>query len=708
MSSQPSDSKRTVRYLEIDGLRGVAVALVVLFHVYVGRVSGGVDVFLFLSGYFFLGGLLRYFALPDASLNPVWPLWRTVRRLVPALVTLLLAVGITCTAFVQTNTMPIVRQITASLLYVQNWKLAEQAIDYRSASDTASPLQHLWSMSVQGQFYLVAIVLVIVCSLIVRAFGKPHAVGKLALPILAAITVASFIYASHLHNEDQGLNYYSSLSRAWELTGGALAAFIVPRIPVPRWLARLLTFGGLAAIISTGFLLDGAQEFPGPGTLLPLLGALAVILGARERTFTGVVLGSRFCVWLGNIGYSLYLWHWPILIFTLVYLKETEPSIATGTGVIIASILVAWISYRCVELPLRSRQQRPRKSTPVWAHTRAALAQSRASRLRLAGACIVALMVCAVAGMQPLKLQHIVKARSLDFNLAEYPGALSTSSSKNRDKPDVRNVPKNVKPIPPADVAFQMWPKPAVDGCLSRHYDDWSHVQLTKRDADDSDCVYGDPNAKHTMVLFGGSHAEQWFTPLLAAAEQHDFNIRTILRPGCAATLQPTYGLDEGCVEWSEAVLEYLQQDPPDVVVTTSTRPGWENTDYTPNGYVELWNELDQMGSTIIGIRDTPWVVDDDGLSFYPTFCQASGGKDCSFRRDMTLSPINDAELPLSQFANALSLDFSDVLCQSNTCHPIIGNIYVYRDDNHLTDQFASTMSDLFIQRLGPTLEAFT
>ncbi|AZA11699.1 acyltransferase family protein [Corynebacterium gerontici] len=708
MSSRPSDSKRSVRYLEIDGLRGVAVALVVLFHVYVGRVSGGVDVFLFLSGYFFLGGLLRYFALPDASLNPLWPLWRTIRRLVPALVTLLLAVGVTSTAFVQTNTLPIAKQITASLLYAQNWKLAEQSIDYRSASNTASPLQHLWSMSVQGQFYLVAIVLVILCSLVVRAFGKPHAVGKLALPILALITVASFIYATKLHGENQGLNYYSSYSRAWELTSGALAAFVVPHLPIRRWLARILTFGGLLAIASTGFLLDGAQVFPGPGTLLPLLGAFAVILGARERTFTGAFLGSRICVWLGNIGYSLYLWHWPILIFTLVYLKDPEPSIALGTGVIAVSVLVAWISYRCVELPLRSRQQRPRKQTSVWADTRAALATSRASRLRLVGACCIALMVGAVGSIQPLKLQHIAQARSLDFDLKEHPGALSSSSSKDRSTPDVTDVPDGIKPIPPADVAFQMWPKPAVDGCLSREYDGWDHVQLTKRDADDSDCIYGDPNARHTVVLFGGSHAEQWFTPLLAAADHYDFNVRTILRPGCAATLEPTYGLKEGCVEWTKAVLKYLKKNTPDVVVTTSTRPGWENTDYTPEGYVEVWDALDRMGSTIIGIRDTPWVVDDEGLSFYPTFCVASGRENCSFRRDLTLSPINDADVPLGAYSRSLSLDFSDVLCRSNTCDPIIGNIYVYRDDNHLTDHFASTMSDLFIQRLGPTFKALS
>lgn len=149
----------TFRYrYDLDGLRGIAIALVVLYHVFVGRVSGGVDVFLLLSGYFFLGSQLRYAARPNASLNPWWPIWRTLRRLAPALV-LVIGVSYVLVRVFTPKLMntELTKQITATVFYYQNWELARQNADYAAASATTSPLQHMWSMAVQGQFYLMGI-----------------------------------------------------------------------------------------------------------------------------------------------------------------------------------------------------------------------------------------------------------------------------------------------------------------------------------------------------------------------------------------------------------------------------------------------------------------------------------------------------------------------------------------------------------------------
>ena len=210
MAGTTREALRTFRYrYDLDGLRGIAIAFVVIFHVFVGRVSGGVDVFLLLSGYFFLGSQLRYAARPDASLNPWWPVWRTVRRLVPALV-LVLAVTTALVIWLtpELRQISLGRQIVASLFYFQNWELATQEAAYGAASNTVSPLQHLWSMSVQGQFYLLAVVLGVVVTMLVRGGEDRTArtARTVAGPVLIAVTLVSFLYAWWLQDQNQPLN----------------------------------------------------------------------------------------------------------------------------------------------------------------------------------------------------------------------------------------------------------------------------------------------------------------------------------------------------------------------------------------------------------------------------------------------------------------------------------------------------------------------
>ena len=155
---------------DLDGLRGIAIAFVVLFHVFVGRVSGGVDVFLLLSGYFFLGAQLRYATREGANLNPWWPFWRTLRRLVPVLVVVLGATVLTVALITpELRNLNLASQVWACLGYYQNWMLASQGASYGAASNKVSPLQHLWSMAVQGQFSIFAILLATVVALFVPA-----------------------------------------------------------------------------------------------------------------------------------------------------------------------------------------------------------------------------------------------------------------------------------------------------------------------------------------------------------------------------------------------------------------------------------------------------------------------------------------------------------------------------------------------------------
>ncbi len=682
---------------DLDGLRGLAIALVVLFHVFGGSVSGGVDVFLLLSGFFFLGSQIRNADRPGQSINPLHSLWRTARRLLPALLLVLAATTAAVIAwFPQLQSPSMAHQLTASIRYRQNAELANQVQDYAAAGSTSSPLQHLWSMSVQGQFYVAGILIVSAIAFLVRRRnGRPVpalTVRAIALPLLAVATVASFLYAWWLQGESQGLNYYSTWSRIWEITLGGLLIYVAAGARIPAAVRAWLPAVGVAMIVATGFLLDGAQVFPGPWALWPLIGAALVVLGGGTGPVS-TVLASRPIRLLGDVAYALYLWHWPLLILALLAVGANAPGRRLGVAVVAVSLVLAWLTHRFVEKPLMTRGPRPKVGH------RPSLPDDRPSRLRaLAGvgfAAVAALMFV----VSPVQQHRIDSARLTVLDAADYPGARAIL--------DGAPVPDDVPFRPQQDLIAGMFPLPAREGCLSKRGDDPDLVVTVKRHTDESPCVYGDTAADRTIVLVGGSHSEQWFSPLERIAAQEGYRLEVILRPGCATYLSPVWDMPDLCVEWSAAVVDHLAETRPDLVVTTSTRPGFENTDYVPDGYVDFWAALTGMGIPVAAVRDTPWLRDDAGDPYYPTNCVAAGGSpdECGAPRHRVLTGFNPAADVLGAMPLAASLDFSDAVCRPDICPAVIGNIFVYRDDNHLSDQFALSLSDEMLRQLRPLLD---
>src|ERR1700739_1131604 len=239
---QPARDTRATGFYrhDLDGLRGIAIALVAMFHVWFGRVSGGVDVFLALSGFFFGGKLLRAALHPaggrTGSLSPAPEVIRLVRRLLPALVVVLAGCAL-LTVLVQPETRweTFADQSLASLGYYQNWELANTVADYLRAGEAVSPLQHIWSMSVQGQFYIVFLALVFGFAFLFRRRLGDRLRTTFVL-LLSALGVSSFVYAIFAHQASQSAAYYNSFARAWELLLGALVGALIPFIRWPMWL----------------------------------------------------------------------------------------------------------------------------------------------------------------------------------------------------------------------------------------------------------------------------------------------------------------------------------------------------------------------------------------------------------------------------------------------------------------------------------------
>jgi peptidoglycan/LPS O-acetylase OafA/YrhL len=680
---------------DLDGLRGVAIALVAMFHVWFGRVSGGVDVFLVLSGFFFGGRLLRTAMTPGASLWPAPEITRLVRRLLPALVVVLAATAV-LTILIQPETRweTFADQSLASLGYFQNWELASTASNYLRAGEAVSPLQHIWSMSVQGQFYIAFLALIYLFAWLFRRYLGKH-MRPAFVVLLSALTVASFVYAVFAHNADQATAYYNSFARAWELLLGALAGALVSRVRWPMWLRTAAATVALVAILACGALIDGVKEFPGPWALVPVGAAVLFILSAANRhahtdgrlPAPNRLLATAPFVSLGAMAYSLYLWHWPLLIFWLSYSGHDHADFVEGTCVLLLSGVLAWLTMKFVENPLRYRSSGTVQAPAVPL-------RSRLRRPTLVLGSTVALLGVALTATSFTWREHVTVERSAGKELAtlslhDYPGAQALL--------DMAKVPK--LPMRPTVLeAKNDLPQTTEDGCIS----DFDNVDVIN-------CTYGDKSATHTIALAGGSHAEHWITALEVLGRLHHFKVVTYLKMGCPLTTEdvPLVMGDNRpypkCHEWNQRVMAKIIADRPDYVFTTATRP-WniKPGDVMPGTYIGVWQTLSDNHIPVLAMRDTPWMVR-NGKPFFPSDCLARGGDaiSCGIKRSDVLSDHNPTLDFVAQFPLLKPLDMSDAVCRRDICRAVEGNVLLYHDAHHISKTYMRTMTAELGRQIG-------
>ncbi|OBI84286.1 acyltransferase family protein [Mycobacterium sp. E740] len=672
--------------LDLDGLRGVAIALVALFHVWFGRVSGGVDVFLALSGFFFGGRLLRTAMTPGASLSPTPEVTRLIRRLLPALVVVLAASAVlTILIQPQTRWETFADQSLASLGYFQNWELASSASNYLRAGEAVSPLQHIWSMSVQGQFYIGFLAVIFLSALLFRRIFRRHM--RLAFVVLlTALTIASFVYAIFAHDTDQATAYYNSFARAWELLLGALIGALVPHLRWPMWLRTTAAVVALAAILACGAVIDGVKAFPGPWALVPVGATMLFILSAANRVadphtdgrmpLPNRLLATAPFVSLGAMAYSLYLWHWPLLIFWLSYSGHARATFLEGAVVLLVSGVLAWLTTRYVENPLRYRSA----PAPV------AVAPRRRRRPTVVLGSVVALLGVALTVTSFTWREHVLVQRTngeelLALSPQDYPGAAALLARARVPKLPMR---------PTVLEAKNDLPETTEDGCIS----DFDNVDVIN-------CAYGDTNAKRTIALAGGSHAEHWITALDLLGRQHHFKVVTYLKMGCPLTTEkvPLVMGDNRpypkCHEWNEQVMKKIIADHPDYVFTTSTRP-WNIRpgDVMPGTYIGIWQELSDNNIPVLAMRDTPWLVR-NGKPFFAADCLAGGGDpiSCGTKRSDVLSEHNPTLDFVKRFPGLKPLDMSDAVCRKDICRAVEGNVLLYHDAHHISKTYMRTMA---------------
>jgi peptidoglycan/LPS O-acetylase OafA/YrhL len=353
----------------VEGLRAVAVVLVVLYHAGMPGLSGGyvgVDVFFVISGFVITGLLLRERAASGTTDLLVF-YGRRCRRIIPA-ATLVSVCAVLASyhwlGFIRAG--QIAEDARSAALFTANFHFISLGTNYQTAQAPPSPLQNYWSLSVEEQFYLLYPAVFILAAWIVRRVDLRV---KLAV-LLACVAGASFAWSVHQTRVNGVDAFFSPLTHAWELALGGLVAVLGSfLLRLPAWIVPPLTWAGIIAIVSAAYLFDDLTRYPGSAAALPVLGTAAVIIGGTVVARGGAesLLGLAPFRWLGRLSYSLYLWHWPLLTIAAEQAGVARLSLATSMVWVAAALGLSIVTYFVVENPIRHARYLRRTRIPSLA-----------------------------------------------------------------------------------------------------------------------------------------------------------------------------------------------------------------------------------------------------------------------------------------------------------------------------------------------------
>ena len=653
---------------DIDGLRAVAILLVVSYHVWFGRVSGGVDVFLMLSAFFLTRGFVRRMAGP-APVRPIRHLLGVFRRLLPAAaVTLVGILAVVWAVYPEAMRRSVAEQAWASLGYVQNWLLASESVDYYARTDVPSPLQHFWSMSVQGQAFVLWVLLLWGCQVVVRRRGwSPDRVVGV---VFGAVFAISFVYSVVRTASAQQLAYFDTGARLWEFAAGSLLVVALPHVRLGRVARTLVGWAGLAGLLVLGAVLDVQGGFPGFLALWPVLCAAAIVVsgsGETGRFSLAALLSSRPLQAIGRDAYALYLVHWPILVTFLIVNGRTEVGLVGGAGIIALSLLLARVLTWAVDRPVRAwRRSDPSVLVPVAVLTVAAA--------------VVAVPVGAWQ-TSTWAQERAIEARALQTN----PGAAVL-----RD-PSL--------PMPAADAP--LLPLPTLLD------DEWMLLdrECTGEWATDVEALRGTcsetsetPGARQTVVVIGDSHSQQMTSALRPVAEANGWGVVFLIKGGCSMGLDEP-GMDERCDGWREAAIQLVEQVRPDAAMTVVTRSdAGEDDERLRPGIERFLDRMEGAEVEVLGFRDNPRFA----FNMYDCVIEAGDPLDCAVPRSASLADRNPAD-DLDR-AGLQLVDLTPWICPDDLCVGVIGNVAVYRDDNHLTRLYGRSLGPSVAEQLPVTI----
>jgi len=654
---------------DIEGLRAVAILLVVAYHARIPGFNGGyvgVDVFFVLSGYL-ITWLLVWEVETKGSLSLVGFYARRARRLLPAVAFLLFTtafVGFVLYSPLEQRGLATTAFSTAA--YVSNLYFARAATDYLGAGAETNPLLHTWSLSVEEQFYLVWPLLVML-ALGAAPWQTQTANRRRLLVWMVAVSMVSFALSVWLTNIRQPFAFFLSPLRGWEFAVGGLGILLPPlnsllplgkrrnpeHVPVKPQVSAasdVLAWAGILGILVAAALFDRETPFPGVAALLPVLATVAVLRVSHAHAECRVarILSTKPLQVIGRLSYSWYLWHWPVLVLAAAAGGATD--LPARLVLLAVSLVLAEVSYRFIEAPIRHNPALVRRS---------GLSLVMAALITLTGACL------------SLAWRH-----------------LSTMASES---PAQLRFTKAANDIPTLYAA----------GCHADFYD-----------VDAVGCTFGPADSSTTIVLFGDSHAAQWFPALQVIAQHRGWRLLSLTKSACPPVGGSRFDERLGrvyreCQEWQQNVLKRISKIRPSLIVTSGTVYGY-NPNELQQGIESIFGALSNSGGSIIHILDSPHPGFD-----VPTCLARAAWKSpfiltssCGFdARSETMQDLYDIQArATSRYTNVFNYDMTDYICPGGKCLPETGGIVTYRDSNHLTASYSESLAPAIAKQLDQVL----
>ncbi|GAA3338861.1 acyltransferase family protein [Curtobacterium pusillum] len=660
---------------DIQLLRAFAVLAVITYHFWPARLHGGfvgVDVFFVISGYLICGQLFG--ELDRSGTIAVTAFWaRRAKRLLPAAITVIAVTGI---ATVLVLPRPVwqdtFRQLAASAVYLQNWLLASDSVDYLAAENAPTAVQHFWSLSVEEQFYIAVPVLLIAVALVFRRRSRP-AVVRAATVVIVAIVIVSFVYSVVATANTPGPAYFSTGTRAWEFGVGAVAAAVPAAWFENRLTRTAVTVAGAAGLVVSLVAITPSSAFPGAIAAIPVA-ATALLLAARPlpSPSTGAPVVVRFGAAIGDRSYSLYLWHWPALVFARTVSGE-DLGWPVKLLVLVVVVGLAEASLRWIETPFRRRR----------------ITGGRRSMILVASALALTLVVA--TPMQTVATT-IQRASAAELQRAEDRAAAQERCFGAPALQHLDSCTSSGDPLTPSPAA-------AADD-VPAAYGNGCHAPTTGGEA--NVCKLGD--GPRRVALIGDSHAVSWEPAVEAAAKELGWTVSTYTKAACPLTTATTANGDAevraSCAAWRKTMIAKLAAAQPyDLVLTTAsaTAARFDDDASAVAGYRAVWQPLINRGAKIIVLHDVPRAPADalECLTRTPQDPAA-----CSLPRDRAFPSTDLMSEAATGFPGATVLDFTDSLCDDRWCYTAIGGVTVYRDEHHLTTTFARTLAPALIAKV--------
>ncbi|MFN8189182.1 MAG: SGNH hydrolase domain-containing protein [Nocardioidaceae bacterium] len=666
---------------DIQGLRAVAILAVVLYHAHVPFVTGGyvgVDVFFVISGFLISGQLLRQVE-KTGRISFVGFYAGRMRRLLPPLVIVVLATAAAARLWDSIfHVRSVLTDALFTLVYGMNYRLAAVGADYQNANGPVSPLQHMWSLAVEEQFYLVWPLLLGLAAWV----GRRHLKMVVGLVLAAGIGVSLWFSITDTESNPI-LAYFSLHTRLWQFAVGAMVALVAARLSrLPAAVAVPASWLGLAGVLLGVFVYDENTPFPGTAALLPTLATALVIAAGCRQTSMGAerLLDLRPAQAIGLYSYGWYLWHWPMVILIPLAVNAD-----LGWVMLLeVSALALWfavLTQHLVENPTR----RSRMAVRRW------LGLGTGASV-VTGALVVALGITMPAFVGTGASVAASTLRSGDLRQLQH--TLTKAAA-------MEEAPKNLRPAVGEAVSDQ--PASTRDGC---------HADYTQVEQDD--CVYGDPNGQKTLALYGDSHAQQWLPALDALGKKLHWKVVSWTKAACPIADVPVYNDTLGrefteCEQWRTLTAERVENLNPDKVIVSQSDAviGDQVSDVDwADGTAQAVARLRAAGLDVEYLSDTPPLPYGAGPE-----CVATHLDDVS----ACAVPVKDTEVFKNRRArldDALHqvgipvVDTQDLICGSEVCPMIVENMLVYRDIGHITATYSEWLSPLLEFLFRPTAQA--